>query len=99
MKKRPGASRGAGNVRRASQKIRARTSQRTGRALRPYGPRFAGTTVGLSIRPTEAVGFNFDIHFNRDPDIDLRLPDDRPFPPYQTNIGATGFSMSWVWAF
>lgn len=56
-------------------------------------------TVGLSIRPTEAVGFNFGVHFNRDPDIDLRLPDNRPFPPYQTNIGATGFSMGWVWAF
>jgi hypothetical protein len=59
----------------------------------------ARTTIGVSIRPTEAAGFNFSVHFNRDPDIDLRLPDNRPFPPYQTNLGATGFSMAWVWAF
>ena len=59
----------------------------------------ARTSVGLSIRPTEAAGFNFAVHFNRTPDILLALPDGRPFPPYQTNIDATSFSMAWVWAF
>ena len=57
------------------------------------------TSVGLSIRPTEAAGFNFAIHFEADPKIQLFLPDGRPFPPYQTNIGETAFSAGFVWAF
>ncbi len=57
------------------------------------------TSVGLSIRPTEAAGFNFAVHFEADPKIKLFLTDGRPFPPYQTNIGKTAFSAGFVWAF
>lgn len=57
------------------------------------------TSVGLSIRPTEAASFNFALHFEADPKIKLFLTDGRPFPPYQTNIGRTAFSAGFVWAF
>lgn len=56
-------------------------------------------SFGLSIRPTEAASFNFAYHIDRKPDVFLRLPDGRPFPPYFTNLGIKGFSMGMVWAF
>src|SRR5262249_2559176 len=33
------------------------------------------TSFGVSIRPTEAAAFNFSYHFDRKPDLFLRLPD------------------------
>jgi hypothetical protein len=57
------------------------------------------TTIGLSLRPTEAASINFSYHFNAKPDIFLRLPDGRPLPPYQTNINANGFSFGLAYAF
>ncbi|PYP87789.1 MAG: hypothetical protein DMF61_09080 [Blastocatellia bacterium AA13] len=57
------------------------------------------TSVGLSLRPTEAASINFAYHFDKKPDLFLRLPDSRPFPPYFTNLGIKGFSLGLVWAF
>ncbi len=57
------------------------------------------TSVGVSLRPTEAASFNMTYHFDRKPDLFLRLPDGRPFPPYFTNLGIRGFSLGLVWAF
>ena len=57
------------------------------------------TSVGVSLRPTEAASFNLTYHFDRKPDLFLRLPDGRPFPPYFTNQGVKGLSLGLVWAF
>ncbi len=57
------------------------------------------TSVGFSLRPTEAASFNVTYHINNKPERFLRLPDGRPFPPYFTNLGANGLSVGFVWAF
>ncbi|HMG35990.1 MAG TPA: hypothetical protein VKM94_18790 [Blastocatellia bacterium] len=56
-------------------------------------------SLGVSLRPTEAASINFAYHFDRKPDLFLRLPDGRPFPPYFTNLGVNGFTMGLAWAF
>ncbi len=56
-------------------------------------------SVGLSVRPTEATTFNATYSFNRKPDLFLRLPDGRPFPPYFTNQGVNTFTFGMAVAF
>lgn len=56
-------------------------------------------SVGLSIRPTEAASFNFIYNKDRKPDVFLRLPDGRPFPPFYTNLGVSSFSFGMSYAF
>ncbi|MBI4851924.1 MAG: carboxypeptidase regulatory-like domain-containing protein [Acidobacteria bacterium] len=56
-------------------------------------------SVGISIRPTEATTFNATYSFNRKPDLFLRLPDGRPFPPYFTNQGVNTFTFGMAVAF
>jgi hypothetical protein len=56
-------------------------------------------SFGLSLRPTEAATFNLTYHIDRRPDVFLRLPDGRPFPPYFTNLGVNGLSFGMAWAF
>lgn len=56
-------------------------------------------SVGFSVRPTEAVSFNFIYNKDRRPDVFLRLPDGRPFPPYYTNLGVRSFSFGMAYAF
>jgi hypothetical protein len=56
-------------------------------------------SFGISMRPTEAASINLAYHLDRKPDILLRLPDGRPFPPYFTNLGIKSFSLGLVWAF
>src|SRR6266508_2364101 len=57
------------------------------------------TSLGFSLRPTEAASFNLTYHINQKPERFLRLPDGRPFPPYFTNADANGLSLGLVWAF
>jgi len=57
------------------------------------------TSLGLSLRPTEAASLNVTYHIDRKPGTFLRLPDGRPFPPYFTNLGIKGLSLGFVWAF
>jgi len=57
------------------------------------------TSLGFSLRPTEAASFNLTYHINQQPERFLRLLDGRPFPPYFTNSGANGLSLGLVWAF
>ena len=57
------------------------------------------TSLGFSLRPTEAASFNLTYHINQQPEKFLRLLDGRPFPPYFTNAGANGLSLGLVWAF
>ena len=56
-------------------------------------------SFGVSLRPTEAASFNLTYHVDRKPDVFLRLPDGRPFPPYFTNLGVKGLSLGLSWAF
>lgn len=56
-------------------------------------------SMGISIRPTEATTFNATYSFNRKPDLFLRLPDGRPFPPYFTNQGVNTFTFGMAVAF
>lgn len=57
------------------------------------------TSLGVSLRPTEAATFNFTYHHDTKPEIFLRLPDGRPFPPYFTNLGGHHFSFGMAYAF
>jgi len=57
------------------------------------------TSFGVSFRPTEPVTFNVIYHISNEPDLFLRLPDGRPFPPYFTNLGANGVTFGMGWAF
>lgn len=56
-------------------------------------------SAGISIRPTEAASFNFIYNKDRKPNVFLRLPDGRPFPPYYTNLGVSSFSFGMSYAF
>ena len=57
------------------------------------------TSFGVSFRPTEPVTFNVIYHINNTPELFLRLPDGRPFPPYFTNLGVNGVTFGMGWAF
>jgi hypothetical protein len=57
------------------------------------------TSFGVSFRPTEPVTFNLIYHIGNTPDLLLRLPDGRPFPPYFTNLGVNGVTFGMGWAF
>lgn len=56
-------------------------------------------SMGLSVRPTEAAAFTFTYNIDKKPDLFLRLPDGRPFPPYFTNSGVNSFVFGMSYAF